>query len=87
MIAFTAGSAYTSSVLANINAVGVYRLVFVVLLIGLVLLNLISLLLFFVSKISGSEDDGRMCSLAKWGNASIGFALLMVLVARFCQWV
>ena len=87
VIAFTAGSAYTSSVLANINAVGVYRLGFVVLLIGLVLLNLISLLLFFVSKISGSEDDSRMHSLAKWGNVSIGFALLMVLVARCCQWV
>lgn len=87
VIAFTAGSAYTSSVLANINAVGVYRLVFVVLLIGLVLLNLISLLLFFVSKMSGSEDDGRMHSLAKWGNASIGIALLLVLVARYFQWV
>lgn len=87
VIAFTAGSAYTSSVLANINAIGVYRLVFLVLLIGLVLFNLLSLLLFFVSKVSHTDSDNMMSSVAKWGNVSIGAALSLVLIARYFQWV
>lgn len=87
VITFTAGSAYTSSVLTNINAIGVYRLVFVVLLIGLVLLNLVSLLLFFISEISNSKGGESMRSIAKWGNVLIGIALLLVLVARHFRWV
>lgn len=87
VIAFTAGSAYTSSVLANIAAVGAYRLVFVVLLIGLVLFNLISLLLYFVAKVSGVKGDGAMRRASIWGNVSIGVAMVMVLVARYFQWL
>lgn len=57
VIAFTAGMGFTASVLQNIDAVSVYRLVFMIVLMGLMLFNLLYALFRFVHRVTKPEDD------------------------------
>lgn len=50
VLSFTAGMVFTSSVLENIDKASPYRIVGIVLLIGLILTNLISLLLIYIDR-------------------------------------
>ena len=51
VLAFTAGIAFTTSVLENIGSVSAYRIIIVSLIIGLVLLNIIYALLYYIHRI------------------------------------
>ena len=57
VIAFTAGMGFTASVLQNIDAVSIYRLVLVIVLVGLLLFNLLYALFRFVYRVTKPEDD------------------------------
>lgn len=85
VIAFTAGMGFTSSVLQNIDAVSVYRLVFVIVLMGLFLFNLMYALFRFVHQVTKPESEpGTILPKRVYGGVNaVGIALLIaVFVAR-----
>lgn len=51
VLAFTTGIAFSTSVLENISTVSIYRIVIVSLLIGLVILNILFALFFYIDKL------------------------------------
>lgn len=58
VLSFTGGISFSASVLQNISAVSIYRLLIVTLILGFVVINTISILLKLVGKISGKEKFG-----------------------------
>lgn len=58
ILAFVAGITFSTSVLSNIDKVSIYRLVFVMLMIALLLFNLLNMLLEFVERVSGRASLG-----------------------------
>lgn len=57
VVAFTSGVAFSASVLENIHQSSIYRIVFVTLLIGLVLVNIIYGLFYYVDRIIRAKKD------------------------------
>lgn len=57
LITFTSGSIFSSSVLANIHQSSIYRLLFICLLLGLVLVNAVALLMQYVKWIIQIEKE------------------------------
>lgn len=82
VISFSAGSAFTSSVLQSIDAVSFYRLCFITALIGAVLFNLIALLLSFVSSVSKIKDGVNLTRIAIIGNGILLIGMAAISVAR-----
>ena len=77
VIAFMSGTAFSSSVLQNIDKVGVFRLTFVVLLVGLFMFLMISSLFMFLNRVSLIGNE-KMIIVLKWGTSA--FVILMMLV-------
>ena len=75
--AFFSGIGFSSSVLAHMHQVTIYRLAFVVLLLGCVLFNILSLLMNFIRKMVELKPH-ESNNTVKWGNVT--FATLLVLV-------
>lgn len=89
VIAFTAGMGFTASVLQNIDAVSVYRLVFVIVLMGLMLFNLLYALFRFVHRVTKPEDDpGAILPVRTYRgiNAAGLIMLVAVCIARHFGW-
>lgn len=82
VIAFTAGSAFSASVLQNIAEASIYRLSFVALIIGFFLFNVISVLLMFILKVSKIKDDTGVMRAIKYGDIGFAIAILLVVIAR-----
>lgn len=82
VIAFTAGSAFSASVLQNIDKASIYRLCMVVVLIGFFLFNLITILLSFISKVSRIDNDKELSVAASKANALFVIAFILIIVAR-----
>lgn len=80
IVSFFSGIGFSSSVLANINASSIYRLLFVVVLEGVVLFNLLGLLTNFIYKIVDIRNDYK--KLHVYGN----LFLLIILLAVFMAW-
>lgn len=74
--AFFSGIGFSSSVLTNMHQVTIYRLTFVVLLLGCVLFNILSLLMNFIRKMVELNPHVSN-NILKWGN--ITFVVLLVL--------
>lgn len=55
IITFVAGMVFSSSVLSNIDKASIYRLVFIMIMIALMLFNLLRLLLDFIQKVAHSN--------------------------------
>ena len=55
VLAFTAGIAFTSSVLENIASASIYRTVMITLVIGLVLINIISLMFYYIGCLTDKD--------------------------------
>lgn len=81
VIAFTSGAAFSSSVLENLNEVGPYRLLFMVLLIGFFMFNLISALFVFLNRIS-TIDNKPMRRLI----AVVDLVIFVLLAAVATAW-
>lgn len=58
VLAFTGGIAFSTSVLQNINAASIYRLVLVASIIGLVLVNVLFALFYYIDRIVKQEKGG-----------------------------
>lgn len=82
VIAFTAGSAFSASVLQNIAEASIYRLSFVALIIGFFLFNVISVLLMFILKVSKIKDDTNIMRVIKYGDMGFAIAIMLVVIAR-----
>ena len=63
VLAFTGGIAFTTSVLNNIHRVSVYRIAIISLIIGLVLINILFGLFYYVDKLVNGESGKRLAPL------------------------
>lgn len=82
VVAFTAGSSFSSSVLQNMSSVGAYRLLFIVLALGLIMFDLVMALFFFVCRVSGLEEGTLMPRLTKGVNCVLILGILFIVVSR-----
>ncbi len=82
VITFTAGSAFSASVLQNIDSVGIYRLGLIVLFLGLFLFDLIAILLSFIVRVSKIEEGQTMRTVICLGNGIFAVLILGVVVSR-----
>ena len=85
VLAFTGGMTFSNSALENINAVSPYRLLTVIITIGFILINLIWMLLDFISELNEK-------SLKRWWAIFIIDALLVIglglnFAAYKCHWL
>ena len=74
VLSFTAGIAFSTSVLENIDKVSTYRLIFVSCIIGLVLLNIIFALFYYIGTLTGKEGKVKPIFIA-----NIVFIIIMLL--------
>lgn len=74
VLSFTAGIAFSTSVLENIDKVSTYRLIFVSCIIGLVLLNIIFALFYYIGTLTGKEGKVQPIFIA-----NIVFIIIMLL--------
>lgn len=79
VITFVAGMTFSTSVLANIDKASIYRLVFIVALIGLGLFNLVNLLLRFIQQINkgNAVKNDEIAGYLKWINIVI-FSIIIL---------
>lgn len=82
VIAFTGGLVFSSSVLEYMHKVSIYRILIVILLIGLVLFNVIYLLVWYINKIVRDEHG---MNWDMWTIVHLVIAILMFTVFMF--WV
>ncbi|MCD8346799.1 MAG: hypothetical protein LUD16_02385, partial [Lachnospiraceae bacterium] len=78
VLAFTGGTAFSSSVLESISLVSAYRVLIVALVIGLILVNILFGLFFYVNKIVCKEEKLKPLIIS---NAIILVLILLVIVA------
>lgn len=60
VVAFTAGIAFSTSVLENMHKVSVYRTIAVVLIVGIVLINALFGLFYYISSLVNGKDNSRV---------------------------
>lgn len=75
VLAFTGGIAFSTSVLENMHLVSAYRVIIVSLIIGLVLVNVLYGLFYYISKLIIKKDEQRLLPLL------ITNAILLLLIA------
>lgn len=83
VIAFAAGTTFTSSVLQAMASVSVYRLVFVICLLALVLFNLVFSLFFFICRVSRFEEGKYLPRLIFWSNIILLLCIVLTCLAWF----
>ena len=77
VMAFISGSVYSNSVLDNVASTELYRLLFVMLCVGLFIFDLVIALFYFVLKMSGLQMGKRARKFLYCGN---GIAVLLIAV-------
>ena len=86
VITFVAGMVFSSSVLNNIDKASIYRLVFIMALIALMIFNLVYLLLDFIAKINNqrilTESQGKKPAIIE----SINMVFFTILFLDFVLW-
>ncbi|WP_148042360.1 hypothetical protein [Paraeggerthella hongkongensis] len=81
VVAFMSGTAFSSSVLENIDKASIYRISFVVLLVGFFMFNMTCALFMFLNKVS-DIDNKAMRKLLRLVNALFIAFIVVVVVAR-----
>lgn len=86
VLAFVGGLTFSTSVLQNIDAISIYRLIFMVDLIAMVLVNAIYLLMKFICDINDKKTEllnGKKTELisVKWFNIVFGIIGVLVIAA------
>lgn len=94
VITFVAGLVFSSSVLQNINKVSIYRLTFVIWLLGFILINALQKLFNFITAINAiSKNSGEPIKKGKcllffknnFVNIIFIIGLLLIMAAWFCD--
>lgn len=80
VLTFTAGIAFSTSVLNNIAAASIYRTVLISLIIGIVLINVIFGLLFYINKLICNEEKIKPLIIS---NMILLFMILCTIVAWY----
>lgn len=83
VIAFATGSAFSSSVIQSMTSVSIYRLAFVMVVLGLFLFDLVMALFFFICRVSKFKEGEHLPALVKWVN---GIALAVVVIVFLLRW-
>lgn len=88
VLAFTGGIAFSTSALNNINAVSVYRIITVSLVIGLVLINVLFGLFYYVDRlVNGLNEERKKLRPLIISNIVICILLIITVYAWSCGWV
>lgn len=83
VIAFAAGSTFSSSVIQSMASVSIYRLAFVMMVLGLFLFDLVMALFFFICRVSKFKEGEHLPTLVKWAN---GIAMAVVVIVFLLRW-
>ena len=83
VIAFAAGSTFSSSVIQSMASVSIYRLTFVMMVLGLFLFDLVMALFFFICRVSRFKEGAHLPMLVKLVN---GIAVVAVIVVVILRW-
>lgn len=86
VITFVGGIAFSTSVLQNIHQSSIYRIVFICLLIGLVLLNVICALFYFIERIVKSKDEEKKPRNSFKPFIIINVIVLVLILITFVCW-
>ncbi|MCK1255408.1 hypothetical protein MX101_04910 [Streptococcus uberis] len=81
VLAFVGSLIFSTSVLQYINSISIYRLFFVIILIGLILINALYFLFAFILKINQHTLD--LSKKLKW----INFSAIIILILIFFAWL
>lgn len=83
VIAFATGSAFSSAVLQSMSSVGIYRLTFIILVLGLFLFDLVMTLFFFICRVSEFQEGKRLPSIVIFTNVALLVGIAATIAARF----
>ena len=83
VIAFATGSAFSSSVIQSMTSVSIYRLAFVMVVLGLFLFDLVVALFFFICRVSKFKEGEHLPVLVKWVN---GIAMAVAIIVFLLRW-
>lgn len=84
LITFTSGSIFSSSVLANIHKGSIYRIVFICIILGMILINVVGLLMQFIKWIAQVEKENFMMPVVlKRINITLLILLALIVIAWF----
>ena len=86
VITFVGGIAFSTSVLQNIHQSSIYRIVFICLLIGLVLLNVICALFYFIERLVKSRDEEKKPRNSFKPFIIINVIVLVLILITFVCW-
>ena len=86
VITFVGGIAFSTSVLQNIHQSSIYRIVFICLLIGLVLLNVICALFYFIERLVKSRDEEKKPRNSFKPFIIINVIMLVLILITFACW-
>lgn len=81
VLTFTAGIAFSTSVLQNAHQMSIYKMVFVALTIGIVLLNVLYGLFYYINQLVRPSKSGRLCPLV-----IANLILLLMMFGTFLCW-
>ena len=88
VLAFTGGIAFSTSVLKSINTVSVYRITMVSLIIGLVLINVLFGLFYYVDRlVNGLQKNRKKLKPLLFANVILCVLLSITIIAWYCGWV
>lgn len=88
VLAFTGGIAFSTSVLKSINTVSVYRITMVSLIIGLVLINVLFGLFYYVDRlVNGLQKNRKKLKPLLFSNVILCVLLSITIIAWYCGWV
>lgn len=85
VVTFVAGMAFSTSILSNIEKASIYRLVFVISLLGLGLFNLVNLLLRHIQSINQGYNLKNDENTERIGK--INEIILLIIIADFIAWL
>ena len=83
VLAFTAGIAFSTSVFENIDSVSAYRIIIVALIIGLVLINIIFALFYYIGLLIDKTKEEKSLRPLWISNCVVLIALLFALIAWY----
>lgn len=86
VITFVAGMVFSGSVLNNIDKVSIYRLIFVIIVLALMLFNLLQMLLGFLRKVHFRDMDYDELNNGKSFIAQVNVFLIMAIMVDFILW-
>lgn len=81
VLAFTAGIAFSTSILENINTVSVYRIIIMALIIGIVLINILFGLFYYIDKLVNGTNEKKLTPLL-----IANIVLILLILATITAW-